>query len=77
MKKIHRDTKGLRKHLFQTLEDLRQQSIGTDHARAVVAIANVIVRSVELDMDYYRTVCDQRVFPNAPRKTSLRLTDKI
>lgn len=44
----------LRKHLFDTLDELRNKTIDIEHARAINDTAQTIINSAKVEVDYLR-----------------------
>ncbi len=56
--KKHRTTEDLRDTLFDTIDGVRSGHIDTRQAKAVSDLADKIIKTADLEMDYART-CDQ------------------
>ena len=48
------DINTLRDHLFDTLEKLSQRKISEDEAKAISQVAQVIINSAKVEVDYIR-----------------------
>lgn len=53
------DIKELREHLFATLRGLKDGSINVDQARAVSDVAQVLINTAKVEVDYLRATGQQ------------------
>lgn len=56
MNKLVRSTVGLREALFEEWEALREGKSNPTRARSVSALANTILQSVQVEIDYHKYV---------------------
>lgn len=52
---------GLRKKLFETLEKLESRKISMTEAKAITVVAQTIINSVRLELDYKKLVKNKDV----------------
>ena len=70
-KKLVRNTTGLRDALFEEWEALRDGSSNPARARSIAMMANTILQSVQVEIEYHKYVSDISKVPQLENKKSI------
>ena len=72
--KIDRTSGGLRNCLFDEIDALRDGTSNPQRARAVSSLANTALKSVMVEVEYHKYVCDVSKNAQAAQLGSLQLS---
>lgn len=69
MNKLGRNTVGLREALFEEWEALREGTSNPARARSIAMMANTILQSVQVEIEYHKYVSDIGKIPKTDHKS--------